>query len=63
MVRGKQKVFRSVWLEFAPDDTHRVGIDPALFDRFPGGDTVEVAYSATGDLISLRKIVLPAATA
>jgi hypothetical protein len=63
VVRGKQQFFGSAWLEFAPDDTHRVGIDPALFDRFQVGDTVDVAYSATGDLISVRKIVLPAATA
>lgn len=61
VVRGKQKVFRSAWLEFAPDGTHRVGIEPALFDRFQVGATLEVAYSATGDLIGVRKIVLPAA--
>ena len=63
VVRGKQRVFGSAWLEFAPDDTHRAGIDPALFDHFQVGDTVAVAYSATGDLISVRKVVLPAATA
>ena len=50
-----------ILLQFAPDGTHRVGIEPALFDRFQVGDTLEVAYPATGDLIGVRKIVLPAA--
>ena len=57
VVLGKQKVFGSAWLEFAPDDTHRVGIDTELFDCFEKGDTVEVIYSTTEDLISVQKII------
>ena len=63
VVRGKQQVFGSAWLEFDPDDWHRVPIETGVYERFQKDDTVEVVYSATEDLVSVRKIIRPAPTA
>ena len=55
-VLGKQKLLGKAWLELEPDDTHRVGVTKDAFEQLRKGDVVEVAYSATHDLISLRSI-------
>ena len=59
-VRGKQKLFGKTWLELEPEDLHRVPVEFKVYDRFQKGDLVEVVYSATQDLISVRKIIPPA---
>lgn len=49
-VRMKTAALGQYWLEFMPDDTHRVGVGPSLFERVQPGDLVEVSYSADGEL-------------
>ncbi|MET4108784.1 hypothetical protein [Hymenobacter sp. UYP22] len=56
-VRMKTAVLGQYWLEFAPDDTHRVSVSQSLFARVEPGDQVEVSYSADGEL---QKVVLVA---
>jgi hypothetical protein len=63
VVQGKQQLFGSSWLELPPDDTHRVGVPDELFATIEKGDTVEVAFSASKEFISLRKISSPGASA
>ncbi|MDO7849842.1 hypothetical protein Q5H92_26010 [Hymenobacter sp. M29] len=63
VVRGKQQLLGSAWLELPPDDTHRVGVPEAVFKAIQKGDTVEVVYSATEDFVSVHKINPPAARA
>ena len=60
-VRGRQRLLGDAWLELEPDDLHRVPVDANVYDQLQKGDTVEVVYSATKDLVSVRKIILPAA--
>jgi hypothetical protein len=60
-VRIKMKVLGFTWLELAPDETHRVEVTSELYDAIENGDVVEIIYSASKDLISVRKTsrVLP----
>lgn len=49
-VRTKTAALGRYWLEFAPDDTHRVSVGKPLFERVQPGDLMEVSYSADGEL-------------
>lgn len=55
-VRAKMQVLTSRWLEFAPDDTHRVNVDQQFYDRIEKGDIVEIVYSSYDSLVGIRRI-------
>ncbi|MCB2379362.1 hypothetical protein LGH70_17320 [Hymenobacter sp. BT635] len=62
-VRRKTSVLGAMWLELAPDETHRVSVPARLYASLSPGDRVEVRYSASYDLLSIRKVSgLPANT-
>ncbi len=53
-VRMKSYVLKNYWLEFTPDDTHRVPVAPDLYTRIQPGDMVEVTYD---DEFELQRVV------
>ncbi|WP_426490292.1 hypothetical protein [Hymenobacter sp. 102] len=50
----KSYVLKNYWLEFTPDDTHRVPVAPDLYTRIQPGDMVEVTYD---DEFELQRVV------
>ncbi|TGE21141.1 hypothetical protein [Hymenobacter metallicola] len=61
VVLSKTNVLGSAWLTLTPTETHRIAVEPALFAKLEVGDAVEVVYSASDELVSIRP--LPGANA